>query len=187
MLSQLTSADERIRIGAGTYASGEPLIRPLHPGNRITLGKYCSLAYDVTIFAGGNHPMDRITTHPIKIFHNVGDYAGWTADCADGDAVTRIGSDVWLGHGCTILSGADIGDGAIIGARAVVRGRVPPYAIVAGNPARVIRYRFDDAVIDRLLKIRWWDWPEEKIKAEIPHLTSAHIPSFLRRHGQPLD
>ncbi len=130
--------------------------------------------------------MDRITTHPIKLFHHAGDYSEWTEHCGDGQEQTEIGNDVWLGHGCTILSGARVEDGAIVGACAVVRGRVPPYSIVTGNPARFIRYRYPLPVVERLLKIRWWDWADEKIRAELPHLTSPDIPSFLKRHGYPL-
>ena len=182
MISQLFNEDARIQIGVGTYASSEPLIRLHHPNNRVLIGKFCSIANSVTIFAGGNHPINFISTHPLKLFFGLGDFAGWTNDCADGDEITCIGNDVWLGHGCTILSGADIGDGAIIGAHAVVRGRIPAYAIVIGNPAVVVRYRYDEKTINQLLALKWWDWPIEKIKSEVWNLTSNDTANFLSRH-----
>lgn len=183
MLKKLLSQNPRIQVGAGTYASGEPLFRLHHPGNKISIGKYCSFAFGVTVFAGGNHPIDYVTTHAIKLFYSMGDFSDWTADCRDGEEITRIGNDVWLGHTSLILSGAEVGDGAVIGAGAVVRGRVPPYAIVIGNPAAVIRYRFDQSTIASLLEIKWWDWPEDKIKSEIEYLASPDLKEFIRRHA----
>ncbi len=181
MLPQFVPEDERVRVGTGTTVSGNPMIRLHHPGNRVEIGNYCTLAQEVTIFAGGNHPMNFVSQHALNLIFETGDFAGWTRDCGDGDAVTRIGSDVWLGHGCTILSGADIGDGAVIGARAVVRGRVAPYAVVIGNPATVVRHRFDPETIAQLLRIQWWNWPADKIRSEVPSLTSSDLPAFLRR------
>jgi acetyltransferase-like isoleucine patch superfamily enzyme len=182
MLAQLTSDDNRVAIGFGTYASGQPLIRPHHPNNRVIIGKFCSLANDVSIFAGGNHPLSFVTTHPIKLFLNNAEFPSWTSDCGDGNEVTTIGNDVWLGHGCTILSGAAIGDGAIVGACTVVRGKIPPYAITIGNPATVIRYRFDENTINRLLALAWWDWPVEKIKCAVNSLGSNDLAGFLNQH-----
>lgn len=186
MITQLVSEDERIQIGVGTYASSEPLIRPHHPNNQVLIGKFCSIANSVTIFAGGNHPIDFVSTHPLKLFFGAGDFPGWTNDCGDGNEITSIGNDVWLGHGCTILSGANIGDGAIIGAQAVVRGQIPPYAIVMGNPAIIVRYRFDEQIINQLLALKWWDWPIEKIKSEVSVLTSNNITNFLNQHSRPM-
>ena len=182
MINQLASEDKRIQIGYGTYASGEPLMQLFHPDNKIVIGKFCSIATSVTIFSGGNHPIDFISTHPLKLFYGVRDFIDWTKDCGDGSEETCIGNDVWLGHGCTILSGASIGDGAIIGAKSVVRGRVPPYAIVIGNPAIIVRYRFSGKIINKLLAIKWWDWPTQKIENEIYRLTSNDIVRFLDEH-----
>ena len=90
---------------------------------------------------------------------------------------------MWLGHGCTILSGANIGDGAIIGAKSVVRGRVPPYTIVMGNPAMIVRSRFDEKIINKLLAIKWWDWQTKKIENQIYLITSNDIVRFLDQHS----
>lgn len=93
----------------------------------------------------------------------------------------NIGNDVWIGRGATVLPGVSIGHGAVVGADAVVTRDVPPYAIVAGNPARVIRFRFSEATIPRMLEIRWWDWNDEKIKMEVDALTGP-IDAFVARH-----
>ena len=179
MLEQLSVDDERITIGEGTYASSTPLLKLFHPNNKIKIGNYCSLANDVTIFAGGNHPIDYITTHPLKLYFNLSDFEGWSHDCQDDNEVTTIGSDVWIGHGATILSGVTIGDGAVIGARAVVASNIPPYAIAVGNPARIIKYRFSQEIIDKLLHVAWWNWGEEKIKQNALLIASRDINSFF--------
>jgi virginiamycin A acetyltransferase len=91
-----------------------------------------------------------------------------------------IGNDVWIGYGATILSGVEIGDGAIIGAMAVVAKNVEPYSIVAGNPARLIRKRFDEETIRKLLEIRWWDWPAEKINKNLDVICSDNVSEMIR-------
>jgi len=93
-----------------------------------------------------------------------------------------VGSDVWVGHGACILSGIRIGDGAVIGAQAVVSRSVEPYAVVAGNPARQVRLRFSERQVAALLRIRWWDWPYDRIVAELPWLLSPEIDAFIARH-----
>jgi len=179
-ISLLTSEDERIEIGQGTcFGSTPPLIRLHHQRNRVVIGKYCSVAEGVVIFAGGNHPIDYVTTYPLKLFLGYDQFTDWSSACGDDDEVTQIGNDVWIGHEACILSGAKIGDGAIIGARAVVRGVVPPYAIVIGNPAQVIRYRFDSEVVSKLLKIKWWDWPLHEIEQFADKIASNDIEGFL--------
>jgi carbonic anhydrase/acetyltransferase-like protein (isoleucine patch superfamily) len=92
---------------------------------------------------------------------------------------TIVGSDVWTCEECVILSGVTIGDGAIVGAGAVVTKDVPPYAIVGGNPARLIRYRFDERQREALLAIRWWDWPEAEVRAALPALTGGDIDDLI--------
>jgi len=184
MINQLTSADKRIQIGLGTYASAEPLIRLHHAKNQVVIGRFCSIAHSVTIFSGGNHPMTMVSSHPLKLFFGVEDFLSWTNDCGDGDVTTFIGNDVWLGHGCTILSGARISDGAIIGAQSVVRGYVPPYGVVIGNPAALIRYRFEDEIIEQLLQLRWWDWPIEKIRYEVSIGSFDDVANFLHRNSK---
>jgi len=179
MITQLTSVDDRIEIGVGTYATGTPLLRPHHPDNRIIIGNYCSLAEGVSIFAGGNHPLNFATTHPLKLFLGIDEFDGLSSDCGDDGVVTTIGHDVWIGHEACILSGANVGNGAIIGARCVVRGTIPPYAIVIGNPAQIIRFRFDDETISKLLVIKWWNWSLDKIKKNAVLIASRNVQHFL--------
>jgi virginiamycin A acetyltransferase len=92
---------------------------------------------------------------------------------------TRVGNDVWIGYGSTVMPGVTIGDGAIVGSCSVVTKDVPPYAIVGGNPAKVIRYRFDEVTIARLLELRWWDWPIERITARLADLCSEDVSALL--------
>jgi acetyltransferase-like isoleucine patch superfamily enzyme len=159
----------RAHISYGVHTYGAPIVRWWGEDAGLTIGKYCSIARGVTIFLGGNHRTDWVTTYPFNVFHH------WSANSKrDGHPWTRgdvvIGNDVWLGDGSTILSGVRIGDGAVVGARAVVVKHVPPYAIVAGNPARIVRYRFERTQIEALSALKWWDWPESKIRENMDAL-----------------
>jgi len=175
MIEELKYEEINIEIGTGTYASSKPLLRRHHENNKIIIGKYCSLAHNVTIFAGGNHPLKHISTHPLKLYFEVDDFNSWTNDCPDNSETTTIGNDVWIGHEALILSGVNIGSGAIIGARSVVTKDVKPYAIVAGSPAKVIRYRFKKRIIKKLLEISWWDWDEKTIKENVDIICSDNV------------
>ncbi len=171
----------RFAVGEGTY--GEP--RVLHWGEAATLrvGKYCSIAEGVTIFLGGNHRTDWITTYPFPVFRA-------SARTIKGHPATRgdvvIGHDVWIGAGATILSGVRIGDGAVVGACAVVTREVPAYTIVAGNPARVVRNRFSETDVARLLALAWWDWSPGKLDAGIRWLLAGDV-GALEAFGREYD
>lgn len=166
-------ADSRVTVGRFTY--GNPRIMLWAEGERIEIGAFCSIAEGVTIFGGGEHNLNWVTTYPLRIAF------GHPTAYEDGHPGTKgrtsIGSDVWIGYGATILSGVTIGDGAVIGAGAVVAKNVAPYAVVAGNPATLIRYRFDDRMIQRLLEISWWNWPLERIEKHIQLL--SNIPAVF--------
>jgi acetyltransferase-like isoleucine patch superfamily enzyme len=168
-------------IGEWTY--GKPSVRSWGEGARLHVGRFCSIADGVAIFLGGEHRTEWVTTYPFSEFFEEG-------KGIPGDAITRgdvrIGSDVWIGQGACILSGVEIGDGAVIGARAVVAKSVAPYAVVVGNPARIVRYRFNNETIAALLRIRWWDWPIADITAAIPSLMSDDIEAFVSRHDPAL-
>ncbi len=144
---------------------------------RLSIGKFCSIACGARfLFNSANHALSSLSTYPFPIF-----FEEWGLPVEDvsrawdnkGDIV--VGSDVWIGYEAVILAGVTIGDGAIIGARAVVAGDVPPYTIVGGVPARPIRKRFSDDVIEALLELRWWDWRPERIAANLDAIQSGDI------------
>lgn len=169
-------------IGDHTY--GEPTIRQFDQTTRLVMGRFCSIAEQVTIIMGGNHRSDWVTTYPFSAFTETWPEAvtikGHPA--SKGDII--IGHDVWIGYGATILSGVTIGSGAVIGARAVISRDVAPYAVMAGNPAQEVKKRFDDTTIVRLLQLAWWNWPEEKIRTNLPLLCSSQIQQLLMNHEQ---
>lgn len=162
-----------IEIGDYSYYSDfEPVedyagrIAPyLYPGapERLVIGKFAQVAHGVRfITSSANHSMRGYSTYPFSVF-NPATMGAYTEEVA-GYGDTVVGNDVWLGFEATVLPGVTIGDGAIIGAKSVVTRDVPPYAIVGGNPARIIRMRFDEKTVARLLDIRWWDWPIDVIE-----------------------
>lgn len=151
-------------------------------GDKLRIGKFCSVACGAKfLFTSGNHSLESLSTYTFPIF-----FDEWGLDAKNirkawdnkGDIV--IGSDVWIGYEAVIMSGVRIGDGAIIGTRAVVTKDVPPYTIVGGVPAKQIRKRFDDATIEKLEEIRFWDWDEEKIKRNISAIQRGDICALER-------
>jgi len=150
-------AKSEVRIGRFTVISG-PNTDIFAGNNSVSIGAFCSIARNVAI-QEYNHFTDRATTYYIQknLFGSKSNHYN-----SKGEIV--IGNDVWIGTQCVILSGSNIGDGAIIAANSVVSGNVPPYAIVGGTPAKVIKYRFEEPVIKELLKLKWWLWDIEKIK-----------------------
>lgn len=133
--------------------------------DRLTIGKFCSIACGAKfLFNSANHKMTSLSTYPFPLF-----FEEWelkkenVTEAWDNKGDIIIGNDVWIGYEAVILAGVTVGDGAIIGTRAVVTKDVPPYTIVGGIPAKTIRKRFDEETISNLLKMKWWDWSEEKI------------------------
>jgi acetyltransferase-like isoleucine patch superfamily enzyme len=171
-------------VSVGKHSYGTPHVnvdcdvagRPIGTA-RLFIGPYCSIADDVVVFLGNNHRPDWVSTFPFRIRWNLeGAYAdGHPATRGD----VRIGADVWVGEGATILSGVEIGPGAVIGATATVSKDVRPYAIVVGNPAREVRRRFDDTAVDRLLQVRWWDWSDEYVRQMVPVLCSSDVEALI--------
>jgi len=146
-------------------------------GSRLTIGRYCALAHGCTIVMDdANHALAGPSSFPFAIFGGA-----WAAALPleempfgrRGD--TAIGHDVWLGYESLIMPGVSIGDGAVVAARAVVTRDVPPYAVVAGNPAQVVRLRYDEDDVERLRRLAWWDWPAARVTAAIPLLVAGDI------------
>ncbi len=147
----------KVKIGNYTTING-PNVQILSKVNAVQIGSFCSIAKDVTI-QEYNHKVDRLSTYNFEK-HIFGGKS--INDVASKGAIT-IGSDVWIGTKSVILSGVTIGHGAIVAAGSIVTKDVPPYAIVGGNPARVIKYRFTPDVVEQLLKLQWWEWQIDKI------------------------
>jgi len=144
-------------------------------GDKLIIGKFCQIGAGVEfVMNGANHQMNAVSTYPFYIFGSWDQPAPSKEDLPlKGDTV--VGNDVWIGQNSTILPGVHIGDGAIIGLNSVVTRDVPPYAIVAGNPAKTVRKRFDDELIDLLLKLKWWNKSVEEINALIPLLSCSDL------------
>ena len=174
-----------IEVGEYTYYDGQNFTsRVTHHydfiGDKLIIGKFCQIGRNVEfIMTGANHQMNSVSTYPFYIFK------GWEQDPPKmedlpfkGDTV--VGNDVWIGQNAVILPGVHIGDGCIIGANAVVASDMPPYSVMVGNPAKVIRKRFDDEMIELLEKLQWWNLSEKQIQKLIPILSNSDI-NFVKK------
>jgi acetyltransferase-like isoleucine patch superfamily enzyme len=149
----------------GRHSYGEITVKTWERNDTVVQGgNFCSVGPNVLIYIDGNHKIDTFSSFPFHIFPETPDRSVWAPW---GKETPTIGNDVWIGADALILSGASIGDGAVVAARAVVTKPVPPYAIVAGNPARVVKYRFDPETISELLRLKWWDLPDEVILRDL--------------------
>lgn len=151
-------------------------------GDRLIIGRFCSIACSARfLFTSGNHALKSLSTYTFPIFFDEwGLDAKNIRDAWDNKGDTVIGNDVWIGYEAIIMPGVKIGDGAIVGTRAVVTGDVPPYTIVGGVPARPIRKRFDDETIRRLEALRWWEWDEEKLRRNLSAIQSGDLAALER-------
>ena len=170
-----------VEAGRGSYVETIKVL-DWKQGTKLKIGNYCSFAPGVSVFLGGEHALDWVTTYPFNFT------CAPIAEHIQGNCMSKgdviIGNDVWVGMGACILSGVSIGDGAVIGAKAVVAKDVPPYAIVVGNPGKIIKYRFDAETIQRLLAIAWWNWPDERILSSMDLLLSNEIENFLKHNEE---
>ena len=159
-------------VEVGAYSYGTPLVLLWDFETHLKIGKYCSIAEGVTFILGGQHRQDWISTYPFSEFKGK-----WSSEGIVGHPESKgditIGNDVWIGFGATVLSGVKIYDGAVIGANATVTRDVPAYAVVAGNPARILKYRFSGEIINLLKELQWWNCPPETIDLYLKALCSV--------------
>jgi len=170
MFEQSMWTNDFIKVGDFTY--GRPIVLQWDSKTKLKIGKFCSIAANVQIYLGGEHHTDWLTTYPFDVL------LGEAETPSKGDVT--IGNDVWIGNNVQILSGVTIGDGVVIGAGAVVARNVPDYAIVAGNPSKIIRYRYIGH--DALSVLRWWDWPLEKLATAEPILINKDLFALVEFH-----
>ncbi len=173
--------DIGVGLTMGRHSYGKPQVRWYYGDTAsVQIGAFVSIADDVVMTIGGGHPTSWVSTFPFRVvFGQQGAFEDGMPE-SKGDIV--IGNDVWIARGARILSGVRVGDGAVVASYAVVGSDVRPYAIVAGNPAREIRRRFSDEQVERLLRLRWWEWPDDKIRNAILLLSSAAVEEFLQRY-----
>ena len=163
------------KIGRHTY--GVPTVYDWDDGTLLEIGDYCSIARNVQIFLGGNHRTDWISTYPFPAFdQGLKHITGFRM--TKGDVI--IGNDVWLCQNSTILSGISIGHGAIVAAGSVVTKKVENYSIVAGNPAKHIKWRFSESIRMELLDLAWWNWSEDEINNIIETLCSDDVEGLIK-------
>lgn len=170
-----------LKLGRGTYVSESINIMSWKDDYLVRVGRYCSIAKDCTFLLAANHRIDWVTTSTLieglvskeleEHLHEIGH------NQCKGDIV--IGNDVWIGTQAMILPGVHIGDGAVITARSVVTKDVEPYSVVGGYPAKLMYYRFPENIIDKLLEIKWWDWPEELVRQSSSLLWNSDIQKFI--------
>jgi acetyltransferase-like isoleucine patch superfamily enzyme len=162
----------------GKWSYGFVRVLRWNRNGNLRIGNYCSFAENSTIMLGGEHNPKLITTFALGTV--LGGVEPDAHEETKGDVV--IGNDVWLGTNAMVMSGVTIGDGAVVGANSMVATNVPPYAIVSGNPARVVWMRFPPDIVQKLLQLRWWDWPEDKIRRFAPRLMSSDINALIAAH-----
>lgn len=175
------------KVRIGKHIVGMPYIYSYNKNDLITIGTYCSFGPDVVIIPSMAHIPARgyelcaLSTFPLPSLNKKG--TGKKHNVPMKEAYVKIGSDVWIGAHAIILPAVTVGDGAIVGAGAVVTHDVPPYAVVVGVPAKILRFRFDEDTVNKLLRIRWWDWPEHQIIENLDYFYD--VEEFIKRFESP--
>lgn len=185
LMPQARRLDERPdlkQFDIGKYSWGHLTVANKSPGCELKIGRYCSFAFGVEVFLGGEHRSDFVSTYRFGKYPPFSEWYRPESDTAVARGDITIGNDVWIGRGAMILSGVTLGDGVIVGAGSVVRQSAPPYAIVVGNPARVAGFRFSPEQIAALLRIKWWDWSEERIVGALHRMMTDGIESFIEAY-----
>ena len=178
-----------LTFGAGSYLAGATY-PSLTYRNHVLIGKFCALANFIYFNLGQNHDYRKVSTYPfdapqfeqLKVYTEGNNLPIWKKPVPQHRQII-IGNDVWIGDNVTIMGGVIIGNGAVIGSNAVVAKNVPPYAIVVGNPARVIKYRFEPEIIEKLQQIKWWNWDVEKIRRNVPLM--ENVEKFVEKNYTP--
>ena len=165
----------------GDFTYGYPTIHTWGEGARLKIGRFCSIADNVQIFLGGNHRADWVTTYPFNAFLPAFSYINGHP-ATNGNII--IGNDVWLGADSKIMSGVTIADGAVVAANALVSRDINAYEIYGGVPAKFIKKRFSDEIIEKLLEIQWWNWSATDIAAAVPLLQSTDFEKLFKYHEE---
>jgi acetyltransferase-like isoleucine patch superfamily enzyme len=180
VLAKIPPVEKVLVVGAHTYGSANIKILFRDSGEKVIIGKYCSIAPNVTVLLGGGHHLDWTTTYPFgSVNHDVFE-SNSSIDHSTSKGSVKIGNDVWIGIGATIMSGVSIGNGAVIAANSHVVSDVPAYGIYGGNPARLVKFRFDTETIARLDQIRWWDFSDLQINEIRVSLLQEPTEKFLK-------
>ena len=168
-------------MNAGKYTYGKPIIHCDREGSKLVVGNFCSIGFNCNVFLGGNHRKDWVTTYPFGHIHKkkFTDFNGLGHPYTKGDVI--IGNDVWIGRNVTIMSGVTIGDGVVIAANSHVVKNVESYSVIGGNPAKLIKKRFTEEQIGKLLEIKWWNWDDNKINKFTPLLCNQDIDNFISK------
>jgi acetyltransferase-like isoleucine patch superfamily enzyme len=178
------TSHEQVRNGVltiGRHTYGRPKVRSYAgDGARVIIGSFCSIAPEVQFIPGGIHPKDWVSLYPFRVFWGMPGAFQDGMPTKKGDIV--VGCDVWFGTRAMILSGVNIGHGAIVSAGAIVTRDVPPYAVVGGCPAKVIGHRFNPDIIAEMLAIAWWEWADDDIRKAVPLLSSPKVDDFIARY-----
>lgn len=170
---------DNCRIGDYTYVSGNDGGGIVSGYQNVTIGKYCSISTNVEIITASSHHKEFVSTFPFYSMPNSFSYNKKKSGEFIVTSPVIIGNDVWIGSNVTILPRVTVHDGAIVGAGSVVVQDVESYSIVAGCPAKTIGYRFDKETIERLLEMKWWNWPEKKIRANLSLIMSEKVKEFI--------
>jgi len=153
-------------------------------GDRLVIGRYCAIAAGTRfIMNGANHAMGGVSTYPFAAFGQGWDVVPMSEMSFPNKGDTVVGHDVWMGYESLVMPGVRIGCGAVVAARSVVASDVPPYAVVAGNPARVVKMRFPEETVTALLLLRWWDWEPERVTRAIPAIVKGDLDALWEIAG----
>ena len=170
-------------VDIGEFTYGIPAIYYPDADATLTIGRYCSMAHDISFYLKMDHRPDWVTTYPFSGLPHIYPEAGRIPGHPYTKGPITVGSDVWIAAHCVITSGVTIGDGAILMQGSVVGTDVPPFAIVAGNPAQVIAMRCPPDQVEAMLRIKWWDWPEHTVRRRLPDLCTGDFAGFIKAYG----